>query len=150
MAAQGQSNQMESNTEGCMKPRRGTEFFHAEIMAPTDIHLCLLNTYGDQTAAVSTVRRWVLCFSRGNCGSLPVVQTVLSAAHKLLFITGKNAQGTALTTLKKCFVAENVLHQSVVLLFPSVAVSVEINKRHYFQSSIQTLTHQIPVLIFQA
>ena len=110
-----------------MKPRRGTEF-HAELMVPTDMHLCLLYTYGDQTADMSTVRRWVLCFSRGNCGSLPLMQTVTSAACKLLFITGKNAQVMAVTMLKKCFVAENLLHQSTVLLFVSVAVSMEINE----------------------
>jgi len=37
-----------------------------EKMAPTDTYWCLLNVSGDQTVDVSTVRRWVVCFSRGN------------------------------------------------------------------------------------
>ena len=41
----------------------GTEFLHEEKMAPTDIHQCLLNAYGDWTVDVSTMRvqkMWVL------------------------------------------------------------------------------------------
>ena len=39
---------------------------HVEKMAPTDIHWCLLNIYGDQTVDVSTVRLFVFHFSGGN------------------------------------------------------------------------------------
>ena len=35
-------------------------------LAPTDIHQCLLNVYGDLTKDVSTLRWWVVCFSRCN------------------------------------------------------------------------------------
>ena len=35
-------------------------------MAPTDIHWCLLNFYGDQTVDVSTVRWWLVSFSNGD------------------------------------------------------------------------------------
>jgi len=42
-----------------------------------------------------------------------------------------------LTMLKKyCFVAENLLYPSVILFFAVVVVSVEINRRHYFQSDL--------------
>jgi len=36
------------------KPRCITEFFHAQTMAPTDIHQRLLSIYGEQPADVST------------------------------------------------------------------------------------------------
>ena len=66
VAAQGQSDKMVSNMEVYMKQRCRTEFLHAEKMAPTDIHWCLLNIYGDQTVDVCTVRFWVSCFSSGD------------------------------------------------------------------------------------
>jgi len=37
-------------------------------MAPTGIHLHLLNVYGQQTVDVSTVRQWVVNFSSGDSG----------------------------------------------------------------------------------
>ena len=57
---------MAFDMEVCMKQRGGTEFLHAEKIVPTDIHHCLLNTDGDQSVDVSTVRQWVMCFSSGN------------------------------------------------------------------------------------
>ena len=48
-----------------MKQRCGTDFLHAEEMAP-NIHQCLLNVYGDQTVNVSTMRWKVVCFSSGD------------------------------------------------------------------------------------
>ena len=57
---------MASDREAWMKQRCVTEFLHAEKMAPTDIHWCLLNVDGNQKVDVSTVRRWVVCFSSGN------------------------------------------------------------------------------------
>ena len=53
MAAQRQSDKMVSDVDVCRKQRCGIEFLHVEKMAPTDIHLCLLNVYGDQTVGVS-------------------------------------------------------------------------------------------------
>ena len=44
----------------CMKQRCVIK--HTEKMTPTDIHLHLLNVYGDQTMDVSTVRQWVMHF----------------------------------------------------------------------------------------
>ena len=63
-------------------------------IVPTDIYQHLLNVGGDQTVDVSAVRQWVVCFSSDNInsGSPPLVQIVTSAACRLLFIAGKNAQ----------------------------------------------------------
>jgi len=76
-----------------MKQRCVTEFLRAEKMAPTDIHWCLLNVYGDQPVDVSTVMWGSVCFCRGdnNGGSPLLVQMSMSAARRLLFIAGKNA-----------------------------------------------------------
>jgi len=57
---------MASDTKVCMKQRCVIEFLHAGKIAPNDIHRRLLNVYGDQTVDVSTVRRWVACFSSGD------------------------------------------------------------------------------------
>jgi len=37
-AAEGQSDKVASDMEVCMKQRRGSEFLHAEKMAPIDIY----------------------------------------------------------------------------------------------------------------
>ena len=60
MAAEGQSDRLVSDMEVHMKQRCVTEFLHAEINAPIDIHWCLVNVDGDQTVDVSTVRRWCI------------------------------------------------------------------------------------------
>jgi len=54
-------------------------------------------------------------FSSGNSDSgLPLlVQIVMSAACRLLFTAGKNAQLMVVTMLKKCFLAEDLLYQTV-------------------------------------
>ena len=63
MVTEGQSDKLTSAMEVHMKQRYLIEFHHAEKIAFTDIHWCLLNIYGDQTVDVSTVRQWVMCFS---------------------------------------------------------------------------------------
>ena len=50
----------------------------------------------------------------GDSGSPPPVQMFTSAACRLLFITGENAELMVMTE-KQCFVAENLLYQTVVL-----------------------------------
>ena len=69
--------------------------------APIDIHWPLLNVYGDQTVAVSTVRRWVMHFSNGDSDSgLPLlVRIFTSAACRPLFISGKNKKLMVATML---------------------------------------------------
>jgi len=56
MAAEGQPDKIVSDKEMHMKQRYVTEFIPVEKMAPTDIHWCLLNIYGDQTVNVSAAR----------------------------------------------------------------------------------------------
>jgi len=86
-------------------------------MAPTDIHYHFLKVYGDPTVDVSTVKQWVVHFSSGDSDSMSplLVQIFTSLAHRLLFITGDNAQLMVVTVLKRCFVAENLLYLVVLL-----------------------------------
>ena len=92
MAAEGQSDKTASDMEVCMKQMCVTEFLHVEKMAPTDVHQRLMNVYGDQTMDVSTVWWQVLHFSsgRGDSGSPPLVQILMSMACELSFITGES------------------------------------------------------------
>ena len=60
MGAEGQSDSMVSGMEVHMNHRSGSKFLHVKKMAPTDIHQCFLNIYGDQIMDVSTVRWWVV------------------------------------------------------------------------------------------
>ena len=78
-----------------------TEFLHVEKMALIDLHH-LLNCSGDQTVDVSTLRQWVVRFSSGNSnsGSLLLVQIFMSAACRLSFTVGENAQLMVVTILK--------------------------------------------------
>ena len=69
MAAERQSDRMASEMEVCMKQRRGIEFLYDEEMAHTNIHLHLLNVYGDQAADARTVRQQVVHFNSGNSDS---------------------------------------------------------------------------------
>ena len=64
MAAEGQPDKMASDFEVHMKKRCGIEFFHAEKMAPADIHQHLLNVSGNQTVDMSTERWWVGVFQQ--------------------------------------------------------------------------------------
>jgi len=66
-AAEGQTDRTMSDLEVRMRQRCITEFLQAEVMAPTDIHWCVLNIYGEQT--VSIVRWWVVRFSSGDSNS---------------------------------------------------------------------------------
>mgnify|MGYP001854938610 CR=1 FL=1 len=69
MAAEGQSDRMESDMEVHVKERCVTEFLWAENMAPTDIHRCLLSVFGGQPVDVSTVRLWMMHHSSGDSNS---------------------------------------------------------------------------------
>jgi len=57
MAAEGEPDKMMSDMEVHMKQRCIIEFLQAEKMAPSDIHQCLQNVYGDQTVDANTVRQ---------------------------------------------------------------------------------------------
>ena len=69
-------------------------------MAPTDIHLCLLNGYGDQTVDVSTVMWWVVHFSSDDSGSPLLVLIFDECSMQLSFIPGESALLMAVTVLK--------------------------------------------------
>ena len=100
--------------------RPGTEFFHAEKMAPTDIHQHLLSVSGTQAVEVSTLWWWLLHFrSRdSNCGSPLLVQIFMNMACTLLFIAGENAELLDVTTLKILFFNWDFsLSNSVIVLF---------------------------------
>ena len=86
---------------------------------------------------VSTVRLWAVHFSStdSNSGSALLVQIVTSTARRLLLTAGEKTQLTMVTVEKPCFVAEN-LPNSVIVLFAFVVVSLEINRRPYFQSNL--------------
>ena len=99
MVEVGQSDQIMSDMEACLKQRCGVEFLHAEKIAPTDVHECLLNISGDETVDLSTVRWWVVCFSSGDSGSglSQLVQIVVNLACRLLFIAAENAYSVVVT-----------------------------------------------------
>ena len=65
-------------------------------IAPTDIHWCLLNIYGEKAVGASTVGRWVVHFTgaiftvRGDDGSPLLAQIVISVVCGL-FTVGDNA-----------------------------------------------------------
>ena len=85
MTAEGQSDQLVSDTEVLLKQRSITEFLHAEKMAPIDIPQCLLKSGCDHSEVVH--------FSRDNSGigSPLLVHIFTSAACMLLYIAGENA-----------------------------------------------------------
>jgi len=58
-----------------------------------------------------------------------------------MFITGENAQLMVVTMLKNSSGAENLLSNSVIVLFLSVVVFMEINRRHYFQCNLYNIGH---------
>ena len=80
--------------------RGGTEFFHVETKAHTDIPQCLLNIYGDQPVDVSTVRWWVVYFSSDDSGPPPLIQMFTKVAFRPLFIAGEKAQLMMVTVTK--------------------------------------------------
>ena len=62
------------------------------------------------------------------------VQIFESVACRLMFISGKKCTDNGGGCVEKeCFVAENLLHQVALLCFVSVVVSIEKNRRRYFQ-----------------
>ena len=102
MAAEGQSDRMGSDMEVQTEQRCVIEFLHDEKMAPTGIHQHLPSSYGDPTVDVSTVKWWVVCFSRGNSksGSPLLVQMFTSMECRVLFTTDENAYLMVMTSLK--------------------------------------------------
>ena len=69
----------------------------------------------------------VVCCSTGDSSEK---QATLGIALKLFFILHADITNDGDYVEKQCFVADNVS-----VLFVAVAVSMEINRRHYFQSN---------------
>ena len=69
----------------------GMEFLHADKMAPTDIHWCMLKVCGDQNVEMSTLRWWVMHFNSGNSDVkdklLPNGHAQLSQQHLYQLLT---------------------------------------------------------------
>ena len=67
-----------------------------------------------------------------------LAQIVKNEACRFLFISGENAYIMMVTTLKNSFSSrEFAPSNSVILLFVSVVVCMELNRRHYFQSNLR-------------
>mgnify|MGYP001856524073 CR=1 FL=1 len=104
-------------------------------MAPTDIHWCLLSVYRDQT-------QW----GGGCCVSSSGDSDMKHKSHlgqpctvgmQALVHCWEHAQLMAASMLKKVFFSwEFTLSNSVIVLFIAVVVSMETNRRHYFQSDL--------------
>ena len=126
-----------SNLEVHMKQRGEVEFLYAEKMTPINIHGCLPDISGNKMVNNSTVRQWVVCFSSGriSSGSPPLVHIFMSTACRLLFITGENAWWWWLHWKIVFCSWEFPLWSSVIVLFVSIVVSMEINTGCYFWSN---------------
>ena len=100
------------------------KFLHAEKIAPIDIHQHLLNSYGDQTVHISTVKWWVLHFSCGWRGHLCWYRFWTNMACRLLFIAGKKciANGDCVGKTVLCHWEIALI---VLLLLVSIVVSME-------------------------
>jgi len=120
MAAEGQSDNMASGMEVHMKKRCATEFLWVEKIAHTGIHRCLLNVYEGQTGYVM----WVVCLiSDDNDSRCPLLMKMHSwwwwIHWKIVFSQWEIA-----------------LSATSIVLFLSVSISIEINRRYYFWSNL--------------
>jgi len=117
MTAEGQSDRTASDMEVHMKQRGGTEFLHAEKIAPIDTHQCLLSIHGDQTVAVSAVRRWMIHFSSDDSYTVTSIGADFYKGHiQALVQLCKYAQLMVVLRLRNSFfVAENLLYLVVSL-----------------------------------
>ena len=112
-------------------------------IALIDIHWCLLSIYGDQTVDVSTVGQWVVLFSNEDSN----MKYKSHSGWLCKFLQAQNA-GSCLLLVKmhsywwrQCWKIlfcswEFPLLSSVVVVF--VLISVEINRRPYCQSNLNT------------
>lgn len=86
-------------------------------MGPHCQALALVNIYGEP--AVDVRDGWYIS----------AVQIFTSIAHRLFFITGKSAELTVVTMLKKMFCSCKL---ALSVLLHSLYLFMEINRRHYF------------------
>ena len=93
-------------------------------IALVDIYGYFLNCYWDKTVNVSTVGQWVVCFINVDSGSHCFEHSTQSFVHCWQKYRANGSD----------YVEKFVLSNSVTVLF--VAVSTEINGRHYFRSHL--------------
>jgi len=139
MAAERQYGTMASDVEEHMKQRCVTEFLHVEKNG-TLWHSLVLSE-----------RLWK---PNSGCEHSEVGGSALQQRSQWGTSTGADYYSHSIQALvhhwwkriangddcveKESFVTENLLYQSVMVVFISAAVSMEINRRHYFQSNIRT------------
>jgi len=98
----------------------GTEFLYAETI---DIHWHLLNVYGDQTVGVAIAK------DRVHGQHFPISDAIKTAVKQCICNDSD--------FWKIVFYSwEFSLSNSDIVLLASVVVSMEINRRHYFQSNL--------------
>ena len=92
-------------------------------IAPTDIHWCLLNVYGDQTVDVRTVRWWMVCFSSGTsvakdklCSRWPCTADTSQNYDHLNQLTHKNRQFMTRKLCMELNINFSVLEMTVAML----------------------------------
>ena len=86
----------------------------------------------------------MVCFSTGdsNSGSTPLVQIFTRVVCRLLFMAGENRWWWL--CWKGVFCSwEFALSNSVIVLFVSIVVSMEINKRRYFWNNVYCFHNEI-------
>jgi len=122
-----------------MEQRSGIEFLQVELMAPSGIHQHLLNIYGDQT--VNGTARDGEVFQQWQQGVTSTGADLYKHEMHALVHRWQKCGADGADCVEKCFVAENFLYQTVLLLlFVSVVVSMEIFLIYYFKSNLCTLS----------
>ena len=125
-----------SHTEVHTKKRYVTEFLHAEKIAPTDIHWCLLNVDGDQPTDVSTVRGgWCISAVGQWYDRHAILQRAVQSCHTTKWRASWSAHLCKLANGGD-YVA---LLNSVIVLFVSGVVSMKIPRRHYFWRNLHKI-----------
>jgi len=64
-----------------------------------------------------------------------------SMACRLIFIPAENAELAVVTAGKQQIPSYKTLSNSVIVLFVAVVVSMDINRRYYFQSNLYIFPH---------
>jgi len=132
VATEGHLGRIASDMEVHTKQGCGTEVLHREKILHIGIHQHLLNVYGDQTVDVSTVRQRMVHFSSGD----GIVKDKLCSRQPCRFLQAWHSCWWWLCWEIVFFIWECILPSSFIVLFVSVVVSMEIDRRHYFQREL--------------
>ena len=99
-----------------------------KTVAPTGIHWRLLNVGGKKAVDISTVRQWVVCFSRGDSGSGPPLVDWYKLGMQALVHCRQNYVVNDSDYVKKCCSLAGNLHCQIVLLWSFICCSYNGNK----------------------